>query len=304
MAEKQQPNNETPATIPDPYNTEAKLLLHPKADEKNFIEIRGNKPILCCGADKSKKRGIPGAKCRSYAGQGTDHPGYGRCKFCGGRNTGPKTKEGKAASRKNGTVHGLYASVLGEREAEIFDQLQKDVLSLEYEINMMKAKILGYLERQKDKWEAFYNKKLQEEYVKYKCKNGDCGHIFVRGALDGKPGYCPKYGCHEKNIEVVERWHAERTQEEAERYADSRAKVYYSEGEGKRSYYHAATIEDKALDRALNTLGRLVEKHARLKGDTSDDLLTSINAELKAASKGEVSVSWSQSPAQRRKGAD
>lgn len=77
--------------------------------------------------------------------------------------------------------------------------------------------------------------------------------------------------------------------------ADIDTRVWFSTGEagqGTRSYYHAGTIEDRALDRALNTVSRLVEKHARLTQVSGDDLLSKINAELKEASYGKVQVSW------------
>jgi len=88
-----------------------------------------------------------------------------------------------------------------------------------------------------------------------------------------------------------EEWNAKAGPDEADR----QTRVWFATGEsgqGVRSYYHAGTIEDRAVDRALNTLGRLVEKHARLTLDSGDNLLNSINAELKAASFGRVQVSW------------
>lgn len=79
-------------------------------------------------------------------------------------------------------------------------------------------------------------------------------------------------------------------------------KVYFNFGEyGARSYYHAGTIEDNALDRALNTLSRMVEKHDRLNGGGGGDLMDKINQELRAASHGQVSVAWGSRPAQARK---
>lgn len=83
-------------------------------------------------------------------------------------------------------------------------------------------------------------------------------------------------------------------EKEGDEIAYRKSKVYYSEGEnGGRSYYHAGTIEDRALDRALNTLRRLVEAHNRMHGDEkTDDIMDAINNELRAASKGQVSISW------------
>ena len=87
-------------------------------------------------------------------------------------------------------------------------------------------------------------------------------------------------------------------EEDREKYGEAKAysmsKVYYSESEnGARSYYHAGTLEDRALDRTLSRIRHLVETHNRLKGDDEEsDMMDSINAELRAASRGHVSISW------------
>lgn len=71
-------------------------------------------------------------------------------------------------------------------------------------------------------------------------------------------------------------------------------KVFFSDGDGVRRYYHAATIEDNALDRALRTLRSLVETHNRISGnEESTDILDVINKELQAASQGSIALSWS-----------
>lgn len=216
----------TPAAALDPYDMDEKRKLHPKADEKNRIEIRKGKPVLCCGAKRSEKKG--GGFCKSLAGTGTDHPGYKRCKFCGGMNTGPKTAEGKARASANSRIHGLYAAALDDDEVDIYLELaESKKLDLEHEIYFWKAKILRYIQHYKNRYE------------RRKSVARDEGDLYA----------------------TVE-------------------------------FYHAGSMEDRALDRALNTLGRLVEKHARLTADSGDDLLTSINKELQAASQGKVSVSW------------
>lgn len=208
----------------DPYNMDLKRLFHAQADEKNVIGTWNKWPALMCGAKRK------GKTCGQIAGTATDHKGYGRCKHHGGRNTGPKTKEGKTITAQNPRKHGLYSSALSKDERETYEQLLEDpAASLLDEIMMMKAKVLLYLQ----KW----NKKLLE-----------------------------------KGEEATKRW-------------------YQTTDQGRASYY-AGTIEDRVLDRALNTLGRLVEKHARLTQSTGDDLLSQINRELRQASQGKVMVSW------------
>jgi len=285
----------------NPYDMELKRQLHPLADEKNRVELRHGKPRLLCGGIRKDKF------CRSYAGAGTDHPGHGRCKFCGGKSTGPKTPEGKAKVAENmekarqarsARKPGFYSNVLSYEEREAYEeQLEQESISLQHEIFVLKAKILVYLGDWKKKYEQHYAKKLKEKFVRYRCTNPDCGYEHVRGELEtgGRPGYCIR--CSAKKPEIVETWYAERSPEDAQKYAELMTRVFYSESEnGGRSFYTAGTIEDKTLDRALNTLSRLIEKHARLKADTGDDLLSQINKELQMASNGRVSMSWGGKP--------
>lgn len=206
----------------------AKREFHPQADEKNMIGARRGKPALLCGA----RRKNTDARCRQYAGMGTSHPGWGRCKYCGGNNTGPKTDEGKATVAQNSRKHGLYASGLNEEEAAVYDELaaEKD-LDLEHAVYTLKAKIIVYLRRTKNEQQR--------------------RRAIVEGTL------------------------------------------------GAEEWYQPGSIEDKRLLRALAELGRLVEKQARLTQDSGDDLLSSINNELRAASQGRVQISWSGKPQAR-----
>jgi hypothetical protein len=222
----------TPTAASDPYDMAAKRQLNEKADAKNRIEIIRGGPRLTCGARKTKRG--PGIYCKAIAGMGTQHPGWGRCKHCGGASTGPKTAEGKAAVAKNSTIHGLYAAALEEDEAEIYQQLaEQKRLDLEHEIYFLKAKILKYLTHWKGK-----NKKRRDA-------------------------------------------------------------ASLEDGLMNETWYVAGSMDDRPLLRALETLGRLVEKHARLAPDGGEDLLGQINSELRAASQGKVTVSWG-GPAQQR----
>jgi hypothetical protein len=126
----------------DPHDPAEKRQLHSKADSKNFVEIQRGKKVLRCGA---KRKG--GRICRSIAGMGTDHKGYGRCKFCGGCTTGPKTPEGKAKVSQNARKHGLYATGLNEAERAVYAEIEaQKAYGLENELTLLKTKLVSYLE--------------------------------------------------------------------------------------------------------------------------------------------------------------
>ena len=230
----------------DPYDMALKVKFDPAADALNFICAVRKHPILVCGAT-SRQTGKP---CTLRAGFGSSHLGSGRCKFHGGRSTGPKTVAGKAITSQNARIHGLYAQALSPDEMEIFEAIfsgERKVADLELEIAMLKAKILAYLEG----WRKKYAEALEA-----------------------------------KGVEA----------------AENAIKVHYNYGEyGARNVYHAGTIEDNVLDRALNTLGRLVEKHDRLNGGDGLDVIGKVNQELRAASFGQVSIAWGSRAAQARK---
>jgi hypothetical protein len=125
----------------DPYDMEKKRQLHPKADEKNFMDIRKGNLVLRCGG--MNRNGEP---CKSIAGAGTNHTGYGRCKFCGGSSTGPKTEEGKQKVSQNSRKHGLYARYLTEEEQATYEELkEKKDITLSEEISFLKTKLTSYL---------------------------------------------------------------------------------------------------------------------------------------------------------------
>jgi len=244
----------------DPYDMVLKQKMNTKADEMNFISLSRKAPYLACGCKRK------GKVCSNPAGLGTEHLGYGRCKFHGGNNKGPITPEGKAKVSQNGVIHGLYRKALTPKEQEIYDQVATQPVGLEDEIALWKAKIIVYLTKKAADWQK----------------------QFESVAL--QPGWTP---------------------ERAEEYADQKTRVYYSvaveteEGdyiEKKTHYYNAGTIEDKPLIKALETLSRLVDKHAKLNGldkTGAEDILEGINKELRAASQGQVNISWG-GKAQRR----
>lgn len=209
-----------------------KREFHPQADDKNMIGERRGKQALLCGAQRKRVD----VRCRQYAGAGTTHLGYGRCKYCFGNATGPKTPEGKATVSQNARKHGFYSPALHGQEKATYEELRSQaVVTLEDEIYMWKAKLLTYLQ----KWESIRQEKGEEA-----------------------------------------------------------TRVWFKDGK-ERAYYYAATAEDRVVSRNLETIGRLVEKHARLNPDNGDDLLGQINAELRAASKGKIDISWGRSAQHR-----
>jgi len=87
--------------------------------------------------------------------------------------------------------------------------------------------------------------------------------------------------------------------------AYDKLKVWFSEGDGTRKFYHAGTVEDPALDRALRTLRSLVETQNRL-NSTNDslDIVDAINKELQSASQGKIALSWSAPSKNTEKGSN
>jgi len=245
-----------PFTLPDKFDPRDMVLkqkFNTKADEKNFISTARKAPYLACGCVRK------GKPCNNPAGLGTAHVGYGRCKFHGGNNTGPKTPEGKARSSQNNVIHGLYRKALTPKEQEIYDQVATQNVGLADEIALWKAKIIVYLTKKAETWKKEYESVVSQS------------------------GF---------------------TEERAEEYADNKTRVYYSVAtetddgefiEKKTHFYNAGTIEDKPLIKALETLSRLVDKHAKLTGldkTGAEDILEGINKELRAASQNQVNVSW------------
>lgn len=135
----------------DTARLEEMRKLNEKADAMNMLGIRWNRQVLLCGA----KRKRADARCRNLAGAGTNHLGYGRCKFCGGASTGPKTDEGKAVVSQNGRIHGFYASTLDDEGREIFDALaQEQRVDLEFEIYRLKTQVIQHLKKWSGKNES------------------------------------------------------------------------------------------------------------------------------------------------------
>lgn len=97
------------------------------------------KRAICAARAKSKA----GEPCARPAGWGTDHPGTGRCKFHGGRSTGPPP------GTQNALKHGAYADLILEHltpeERSIFEQVPADD-GLMQELRIVRFKLLRLLQ--------------------------------------------------------------------------------------------------------------------------------------------------------------
>lgn len=69
---------------------------------------------------------------------------------------------------------------------------------------------------------------------------------------------------------------------EGEEVAYRKSRVICREGDGMKTFYHAGTIEDNALDRAMNTLRRLIGQKHLIEGkdDGPDDIMASKSEEV------------------------
>jgi len=139
----------------DSYDKALKKLFHEKADKLNFIGQPSGRPQLLCGAVRKGKR------CHVAAGRGTNHAGYGRCKYHGGCNTGPKTEEGKARSSQNSRKNGFYSKAMTQQQYEIYQQVAAAGISLDAEISLWRVLILSYLQKSTLKWQRIYEENLQ-----------------------------------------------------------------------------------------------------------------------------------------------
>jgi len=213
----------------NPHDPDEKRQLHPKADDKNFVEIQRGHKVLRCGA---KKKG--GRTCRALAGRGTDHKGYGRCKHCGGCSTGPKTAEAKAKVSQNARKHGLYAAHLSPAEQIVYREIQQQRLySLEDEVTLLKTKLVGYLR-----------------------------HTAEVEQAEGPDGL-------------------RRTRRRGEHFIQ----------------YEMGSADDPHVLQIVEQIRRLVATMNTADSDDPEKLVDQVNAELRAASKGRIAISWS-GPAQ------
>jgi hypothetical protein len=78
---------------------------------------------------ENKTHAICGAKTRSGAPCRQKQMKNGRCRMHGGKNTGPKTEEGKKKVSQNAIKHGAYIErLLNDQEKEIYDFLHHSTI--------------------------------------------------------------------------------------------------------------------------------------------------------------------------------
>ncbi len=212
-------------------------------DDTNRVFVRNGTPYVACGAKRVKHGGI----CKRRAGDGTEHPGRGRCKYHGGLSTGPRTSEGKQVVAQNPRKHGFYSDALSAEERAVYESQGKDsVVDLTHEIKILRAKLLTHLR----KWQQ-----------KQEQGGEDATKVAYRAFSENEDG--------ERISEIA-------------------------------GFYHAGGIEDRPLMKAFQDLSKMVERQARLNPDAAEDVLAQINAELRAASHGKVTLSWGdRKPAHR-----
>lgn len=155
----------------NPSDEKLKKSINDKADAKNYVTVRmvkGDRTgALCCGAERK------GRLCGQLAGFGTDHLGYGRCKFHGGNNhLNKRSAESRKKTGQNARKHGFYSETLSEQENKVYGELNEKVSakSLEQEIHMYRAKIITYLNKWRERMEQMGERSV-ERVTRYK-ENG------------------------------------------------------------------------------------------------------------------------------------
>ena len=127
------------------------------------LKKRTYDPERHCGA-KTRQEGTTGkgSPCTFTKGQGTDHPGQGRCKFHGGRNQSRKSR--------NSLVQQQNLRKILDR----LEEIDSNPLDLEQDLILMRALLFDYIERHDtiteallawwDSWKPFYRGYTQAVY--------------------------------------------------------------------------------------------------------------------------------------------
>lgn len=86
--------------------------------EKELEKIRWLFALLFgfCGGQRTTGDSL----CRRVSGHGTKHKGHGRCVYHGGCSTGPRTEEGKIASRRAQMVSKLKSGKYSKLSKDVF----------------------------------------------------------------------------------------------------------------------------------------------------------------------------------------
>ena len=86
-------------------------------------------PYAICGHKKKEARG--GGKCQHKAGAGTDHPGYGRCKWHGGTSAANKTHAMRLEAKERLDTLGVALDVKPHFALEAMVQVSAGAVAYE-----------------------------------------------------------------------------------------------------------------------------------------------------------------------------
>ena len=99
----------------------------------NFTTLGGRVTCTQCNALSKRTR----QRCKAPAVKGKT-----KCRFHGGRSTGPKTAEGKAAIAKAHTVHGRETpAIRAERSAKLAELYELEMLGRK--LGMIEGRMVG-----------------------------------------------------------------------------------------------------------------------------------------------------------------
>lgn len=107
-----------------------------------------------------------GGTCKLKAGQGTDHPGYGTCKFHGGNTRSHKVAAAREAAQRETPIEEM---IEGEDLQELIAKIKArgDITDLSEELALARAVAVNYVNRADDlerallRWSASWDKDWQ-----------------------------------------------------------------------------------------------------------------------------------------------
>ena len=122
-----------------------------------------------CGA-KAKSTG---EKCKLVAGYGTNHLGEGRCKYHGGKSTGPKPESLK--KNKNAVSTGEYETIwmdtLTDEEKKLLPKVKHEVINLiDDDIKLIEIRIRRMMQRINNSDDAENTSNIEEALTRVQGK--------------------------------------------------------------------------------------------------------------------------------------